>query len=130
MANLEFRVYHKQEQRYGVRMDLDDHRIDYDFNGGMVDLAFAIKHPEWYVVEQFTGLQDSEGKDIYEGDIVKWNHNSKPGAIKWISESEGWDWTGWWATNTSYHGIDKSGVVVGNINETPELLNVEKNPTD
>ena len=31
---------------------------------------FHIENPDDCILEQFTGFQDSEGKDIYEGDIV------------------------------------------------------------
>lgn len=33
-------------------------------------LAFAEMSPDKYIVEQFTGLTDENGKDIYEGDLV------------------------------------------------------------
>ncbi len=71
VMNLEFRLWHKQEQRYGSRLDLDEHRIDYDFNGGIVNLEFAIKHPEYFLVEQWTGEVDSNGNKIFDGDIIK-----------------------------------------------------------
>lgn len=79
---------------------------------------------------QFTGLKDVNGRDIYEGDILK----TKAGLIQIVEqgilETDREDIiSGFYANNLSDdkpHTFSYDDEVIGNVHENPELLEADK----
>ena len=87
-------------------------------------------HPK--SVGQFTGLKDSAGKEIYEGDILfvkaenpYWSKFDSKHVVTWCNDG--------WILND--YGTDDPGLfhilmnnnceIIGNVHDNPELLEVE-----
>ena len=87
------------------------------------DIQFnAIQFTDNVKIMQFTGLYDVNGKEIYEGDIIKHRYFS----IKGIAEVR------WSDEEACFLAIEPNGArvilrpnseIIGNIWENPELLN-------
>ncbi len=107
------------------------------YESGKIDGVFAISgilagipnviflEPEDIVLEQYTGLKDKNGKEICEGDMVRWVDDYDENA--YIGFDEGCFWVNWPINSERINGEMADDVeIIGNIHENPELLEGEK----
>lgn len=124
MREIKFRV------RIRAKRVSDAHRF-HDFDYWTLDELLQAKANygdgndfEVASVDEFTGLKDRNGKEIWEGDVVAWGwQNSEIGAVEWGDYS--------WrvydkSRDLSYFQHPEAYEVLGNRFENPELLPVNE----
>lgn len=105
-----------------------DSITEYMFIQGTPDLetiqSFFFHVPPNAILMEWTGLLDKNGKEIYEGDIIKRVYSKDEFVLDTVSSEMEWNCGccdgiyGWEFTNNSSEEIE----VIGNIYENPELL--------
>lgn len=134
MSRLKFRVWDLYEKKfYYSGKGYQGHYV-LSLDGKFTNLQNGAGGSE-VIVQQYTGLHDKEGNDIYEGDIVSFNdelHNTVPvwGVAEVIFTTDlglvDAPCYGLWF-NTGFHKNMLGEIkVLGNIFETPELFKYPK----
>ncbi|WP_436644631.1 YopX family protein [Lactiplantibacillus plantarum] len=112
---IKFRAWYMPFGKYGAMQEMVYSRASHI-------LALAETEPEKYIPEQFTGLTDVNGKDIYEGDIVE----NERGEILRVSYSA---IDASFVAGNCYFGSIGAGKeirIIGNVHANPELLEEDK----
>lgn len=121
---IKFRAWDDRNKRFGY-MTIQANMIAWPSNLWMSQVSHddeGVRFDDVTDWQQFTGLLDKSGREIYEGDIVKWSDIT--GEVKFGGNNDGWFIL---MSGIEYHlSQEEYREVIGNIHEHPELLSPEK----
>lgn len=122
MREIKFRCWEKNEKMLVPVLDIcwQDKTVQMPALDGE---SIWGSHFEQVELMQFTGLKDKNGKEIYEGDIIRWFNSYNEAMVEVIE----------WETSKAAFYIPGRGYpknseieIIGNIFENPELLEESK----
>ena len=118
MKEIKFRAWDKEKNKM-----LFDFLLTSDGNAGFIDM-FERWNTLWDVeLMQYTGVKDKNGKEIYEGDIIKFGKSTF--TVKYCKEFASFKKFFSDDCVTDLINIPELYEVIGNIFENPELLEQE-----
>lgn len=125
IREIKFRAWDREMQEWYLW-----ETIEAEFLG----LILQGKYPE-FILMQYTGLKDKNGKEMYEGDILEWSVTETHGGVVRQLDVVEWENGAFITRSPKYQDgesfyddgnreqITTESIVIGNIYENPELLN-------
>jgi len=120
MREIKFRAWDRLRNRMSESFNLDCLHYGY-----FIDKEGTLEASTFYLCDceivQYTGLKSKNGKEIYEGDIIRWYPNSRAKSdviIEWLRA--GFGFGSWY--DDDFPDTEKESIIIGNIYENPKLL--------
>lgn len=128
MKELKFRAWIKNYNYYADVLGFEQGRLFVQFQSGERAQHRLYVPIEDCILEQYTGLKDKNGKEIYEGDVVEYttcyygNEKRHRKVVEWKE----WDSDDFGEPhNIGYRDLSEYMEVVGNVHENADLLEEE-----
>lgn len=136
MREIKFRVWDKDTKHMHICGEDIHDEIDFEYETNkayyynLQNGCGSLREDSSYILMQYTGLHDKNGKEIFEGDIV--NCQTKYGKAKAIIKFIDGKFVAYWDSKITHpknghhiacYDINKRFEVIGNIYENKELLN-------
>lgn len=127
---IKFRAWHKDLKKMFKIGQITLEKGTWNFEPNDRDfIGMSIPYQPSFVLMQYTGLHDKNGKEIYEGDIVKITGSKEIDIGKVIYEYDGFtvDVMNMDRFYGRVHLLEKFTEVIGNVFENGDILNDSKN---
>ena len=129
MEEIKFRIWNLKHKEFSYWGFLEDGIFTSIPAGGIMSIGYCKKYSQ-----QFTGLLDKQGKEIYEGDILKLDGGADEKPIMKVGFEEGMFvvYPDWLKDNTTKYVEARAYCnfkeeimtieIIGNVWENPELI--------
>ncbi len=126
MRKLAFRAWDKENNRMETTFEVTSQGVI-----KFTPLGMTTKYLEHFILMQFTGMKDKNGKEIYESDLLMCEEGIRY-KLEWEEQYGGyrlyfwggkdWDWDEQIDDMYDYQTKRISLEIIGNLYENPELL--------